>query len=229
MNLYNAIHTMSYLCPRCDYRTDKKQNIIRHIHNIKLCEFLSIDVIPKSYEKYILIGADMSNEIIMDKIEIDKLKKEVEELRKNNRSSNVYNNNIIFNNKNTFNITIHNYDHPNIEYITANHYRHCMNQNKNAYLEMFKVIYRNPSHPENHSVHKTNSKNKHIRYFENGKWLIGNQNNIIPKLIDAVYDGLCKESTDDRFNDLALLLDTDQKFKEKVHNDILIETHNSID
>lgn len=226
---------------------------------LNLCEHKSFNVLPKEYERYIMLGMDFSNEFIRNKLEneklknerdrnneeIEKMKKEMDKIKSEHEelkkvyfekkeeckklkkelaeSKEEYNK---LKKENPINITINNYNCPNIKYITSNHYIRCMEDEKTAYLEMFKAIYQNPSHPENHSVYKTNTKNKLIRYYENGKWRVGNQDTIIPRLLDVIYDGLSKESTDDRFNELALLLDTDKKFREKVQNDILIETYN---
>ena len=216
---------MLYKCPRCNYTTDKKTNMINHIYMLNLCEHKSFDVLPKEYERYIMLGIDFSVEIIRNKlenkkmkIELDNLRKDIEKLKKENEEPS--------NKDSSTAITINRYNQPNTSYLTSDNYNDCMLNEKTAYLEMFKMIYQNQMYPENYSVYKTSTKNKIVHYCNGKRWLVGNQDTIIPHIMVVLHNEFIRISTDDRFNKLALLLDTDKKFREKVQNDILIETYN---
>lgn len=54
---------MEYVCPRCNYNTNRKANVIRHVENRKICTLRNLDVIPRDYKDIILRNID-TNEVI---------------------------------------------------------------------------------------------------------------------------------------------------------------------
>ena len=45
---------VKYECPRCDFNSDHKSNIISHINRLKLCKFTKLDINIKEYEECII-------------------------------------------------------------------------------------------------------------------------------------------------------------------------------
>jgi hypothetical protein len=229
---------VKYECPRCLYNTTNKTNIINHLKRNKICKLSKdgIDIKPSNYSKTII-----NNEVSMEDFfqlvkNHEELVKKHEELVKkienltnpsnmegniSNIGSNIGNNNS--NNINNINININNYKEPNLEYITNEHYKKYMKDINSAYLNMCKEIYFNPKHPENKCISKPNKKDKYIKYFNEGKWNVGNVDNIIPEIIEVLYEAFDKGSMDDRLNDLVYKIDNDEKFKSKIDRDILAE------
>lgn len=126
---------------------------------------------------------------------------------------------------NSINITINNYNEPNLDHITASHYKKFMKDYNTAYLEMCREIYFNSNVPENNSLRKTNKKDNYISYYKNGKWKLGNIRTIIPEIREVLYEALDKESADDRLAQLANMIDNDPKFRNKIDTDIVAQCY----
>lgn len=232
-----------YECPRCDYCTDHKTSILKHLNKKILCKIVKLDVIPIDYVNEVIDSVNIS-EYIKIKLKLDKINIENENLKseiirlknlteKNNiELSHVGESNIINGSYNniinaTYNITINNYNEPNMEYITEEHYRKFMKDMPTSYLSMCRELYFNPSHPENSSIHKTNIKNKLIKYYHNGEWKDGNEDTVIPEILECVYEALDKGSTDDKLTELLNKIDSDKDLFKKITKDIIIECYSN--
>jgi hypothetical protein len=233
---------MNFICPRCLYKTNKKSDIVKHINRVKLCPLSNegVDIKPKDYNDVIIKNEVTIVDIIKcnekQKSEIEKLREEFKNelkqlksqiinvnIKGNNNTTNNTTNNTNSNKIETVNITINNYNEPNLEYIGEKQYRNFMKDFKTTYLKMCREIYFNPKHPENNSIKKTNKKDKYIEYYKDKKWSTGNVKTLLPDIKEVIYEALDKGSMDDRLNELTYELDNNEEFKLKVDTDILAQ------
>lgn len=205
---------MDYVCPRCEYNTCRKSDILRHIDKKTLCKLRNLDVDPKSYKKEIL-REFTSTEFIQMKLQCNAL-------TINGNHNTAINNS---NNTNNIKIVINNYNEPNLDYITDKHYRKYIKDVNTAYLKMCREIYFNPEHPENKSIHKTNKKDNFISYFQDGKWRIGDKKTVLPEILECIYEAFDKESTDDRLGEINDGVEGNLKLKAKIVKDIVTECY----
>lgn len=187
-----------YDCPRCGYSTKRKGDISRHLDKNILCKPILSNTNPCDYRDIILRNNN-TNDFI---------------LKKNATP-----------NKEEYRI-VNSYDTPNIGYIADTDINKCLKNLETSILKMARKIYFNSNHSENHSVHKTNMKDKLIRYFKDNKWNIGDQDMVLNTIIDNVRDVLDGCETD-KIYDLSHSYENDENFKNKVNRSILIECYNN--
>jgi len=195
-----------YDCPRCGYTTKRKGDITRHLKKNTLCDPILSGINPHDYRSIILRNNN-TNDII------------IRGLCKRTTVTNTKDNNNIT-------ININSYDTPNVGYITDTDIKKCLKTLETSMLKMTRKLYFNPNHPENHSVHKTNMKDKLIKYFKDNKWNIGDQDAIVNTMIDNVRDVLDGCETD-KIYDLSHTYENDENFKNKINRSIIIECYNN--
>ena len=222
-----------YKCPRCNYETDRKYNMNKHIEKKKLCKPIILDINLQQYKSIILKENDIVDNIKkLDKLEklekIEKLEKSVLNINMNNINSN--NNNVNNNITNNITINLNSYDNPEMGYITEKDVTKCLKVLETSMLDIAKKLYFNPDHPENKSIYKTTMKNKLIKYFKDNEWNVGDQNIVINTMIDNIKDAMDQGISDDNENkyyDLNHKYDTDKKFKHNVDRSIIAECYNN--
>jgi hypothetical protein len=181
---------VEYKCFRCEYSTNHKSNMIKHINNKKICKLVGLDVVPKKYESLMLLG---NNESVLELLKKNlEMEGELRELRKrvmhieikgNNNNANNTTNNITNNNNITINLLP--MDDPNIEFLTDRDYEKFINKNIDKIIPaMLKKIHFNREHPENHNICITNFKNS-LGFVHNGeKWETILKKELINKIMD---------------------------------------------
>ena len=184
---------INYTCPRCCYTTNRTSDIKKHIQKKKLCKLVKHNIIPLEYKDIILNNNfDMINEI-------NKLKKEIVELKEqlklitigdnnSNNNNNTINNTNTTNNTNNITININAFDNPNISFLTDKDYKQCINRIINSVPELIKKIHFNPKHPENHNMYVSNKRNDEIHCYDGNKWILGNKNELVNDLIQRNED-----------------------------------------
>lgn len=170
-----------YLCPGCNYSTEKKTDFRKHLNKIKKCN----ENINVSKYQSLLLNEDGCISDIIKKLEekdkkLDEKDKKIEELEKllvtitnshnidfegdNNHLELPITNNI------TNNITVNNYYDPNIEHITVEVFKRIINEDFGGICsKLFKEIWLNPDHPENHNIFLRNISTKTVEVLEDDK------------------------------------------------------------
>lgn len=216
---------VTFNCPRCCYNTDIKTHMIRHLHKKKLCELKDLDICPLDYEEDIL-GKTTPRDIIKMKLENEKLRNQIQILTINGNHNTTTTTSNSHNKTTNIYITLTNYNNPNIDYITELDCKQCLSDNEKSILRMAKKIYFNPKHPENHSIKKTNMKNKLIKIFQDGKWNIGNQDEVIDEIVDKIKDALDKYDEDGKIYEIEHKYENNKKFKTQTSKGIAMEAYN---
>lgn len=196
----------NYICPRCNYATNQKTHMIKHVGRKKLCKLDNMDVVPGEYIKDILKEIEI-NDYIKLRVELKDLKNMKKDVSK---GSNVFD-----------------YNDPNIDYINDKHYRKYIKDVNTAYLLMCREIYFNPRHPENRSLYKTNKRDKYITYYQNGKWQTGSIDNVLAEIKEVIYEAFDKGSMDDRLNELSFEIENNETLRTKIDRDIIAECYNN--
>ena len=147
--------------------------------------------------------------------EIQELRKEIE-LLKNQKNTNIQNQNNIKtqnNNNNTNiktqnNIIINCFGNENLDYITDKVIIHCMNKVYGAIPLLIEKIHFDPEHPENHNIQIPNKKLPHAKIMNNKReWQFVNKKEAIDTMVDNGYNML-----DEKFQEKSLeLADNRQK------------------
>jgi hypothetical protein len=134
--------------------------------------------------------------------EIDILKTQNKELKAGVQGDQIVggavnNNGIINNNNNTTNntinvqLTINNYNKPNLDYIkndVAKFEKLLKYEMAATPIAVVEWVWYNPEHPENVSAHLVNKKTGEVLVSLDGKWVTDNVSNIIPKLRQIAYE-----------------------------------------
>lgn len=235
--------SFSYTCPRCLFETDKKFNFKRHINKKTLCKLEKYDIIPKKYESMImdvyknnLINQffELNEKIKIEQMKNVKLNHYISKLENENKklkkqciksiSVKGKNNTVIVNN---IHVEVNNFTNTNNDILTPQTILSTLkntndkNDVRDTLLSLFGLLYMNDKYPENHSIIKTNLKNDLIKYYNNKKWEIGDEKDIILKAlrynIYPVIDTKCNsvrhlfmntisEIADDKFPDFFNVL-----------------------
>jgi ElaB/YqjD/DUF883 family membrane-anchored ribosome-binding protein len=192
---------MEYRCSCCNYVSDKRRYIVRHIQKKVSCgegekgiievpitikcdycdkRFASGETLNKHIKKVCTVKNSAS---VMLMEEIQKLKEELRNLSKN--PSNVMINkksNVTVNNQT---IIINNYENTSMEKITDKIYNKIIKGSETYKIipRLIKHIHFNPDIPENHNICISNLNNKYLSVFRNNHWEIENKNDEIGNLI----------------------------------------------
>jgi transcriptional regulator NrdR family protein len=186
---------MEFGCSICEYVSDKKSNIVRHINKKKSCGIgtreiieIPIDIVCEYCDKNFSTKEHMKEHVKnnckhKDRAKDDEIKKLKEELQKARRITN----NNIDNSINTVNINITvNYEDTKLDKITDKIYNNIINDEVYQIIpKLIKHIHFNPDIPENHNIYLSNrnTNNKHLQVYRNGHWEIENKNTEIDNLI----------------------------------------------
>lgn len=101
----------------------------------------------------------------------------------------VTNNTIIGNNNNNINITVNNYNKPNIDHLIKldTFSKLFLDKVVGTPMELISKIWYDPEHPENTSIHLVNKKSGETLVMQNGAWITENIAAIIPFMRERVY------------------------------------------
>ncbi len=189
---------MEFACSVCQYTSDHRRHVIRHIIKKKNCGSGIREVIEIPIE----IKCDFCNktfstrETMKEHIKktckhkdsvkdarIKELEKELKEAK-----SVTINNNSNNNNNNINIIIVNNYENTSLDKLNDKLYNKIIKDAEEVYKiipNLIKQIHFNPDIPENHNVYLSNKNknNKHLSVFRNGHWEIENKNTEIDNLI----------------------------------------------
>ncbi len=186
--MYNKM--VKYECPRCDFKTDHRSNIMSHINRVNRCKCTKIDIDIKEYEESIINGTfNTIRKIIEEK---NLLKKENEILHKENislktqltsKKSNTFigNNNI---GSVVINIQLTPYNDPNLDNVEK-YYKEAIKKAFMSVPTLIERIHFNEKMPENHNILMSNFRSKVLKVFNGKKWETIDEDKLIDELIDA--------------------------------------------
>ncbi len=186
-------------------------------------EFFSVQTYKNHINGYCKkrIIQEPENDIVVASPAIDKLQKEIEELKniildsnlskntKNKNSHNINSSNSNNNNSNnqTVNITINPVNKPN-HFLDKEAIKKILNKGFKSVPELINKLYFDKDHPENHNVYISNKKDWRISYYNGTEWVLCPNNNVLDQLYDDNSDYLV-----DKFNELEDELDASTLFK----------------
>ena len=165
--------------------------------------------------------------------EIDKMKKEIEELKITNKIINntIKNNQINSNN----NIIINNFGNENMDYITDNMLKNLLLQGSNSIPCLIKQIHFNPEHPENHNIRIKNKKLKYAEVRENNEWKYKHKKAVLDDLVDFGYVTLeeFKDNNEEKLDKLLIkgfkrMMNSYESNKKKIIDNIELEVLNGM-
>ena len=122
--------------------------------------------------------------IINQNEEMNKMKKEIEELKKINiqTQNNITNNNHNINNSK--NIYINNYGDENIKHLRSKDFANLLNGIYSAVPKLIEKIHFDPEHPENQNIKYTNQKSPYMKVIKDSKWQFVGKKEELLDLID---------------------------------------------
>ena len=154
-----------FICEFCQYQFTKKCNLTRHS---KLCK-----------QKHLCQINNLT-------LENDKLKHQIINTDQQfcfNTSINNDNSTHISNNS----ITINNYGHENLSYLTPNEMSNYVKNLPPGVIKFIEKVHFNPKHPENKNLRITNKKDSLIQIRKKNKWIFENKTNVITNLLSQKY------------------------------------------
>jgi uncharacterized C2H2 Zn-finger protein len=164
-----------YKCEDCNKIYTTKRSLKRHLR-----EYCKIGEKNELYE----IIQQMQNQI--DNIKSNNQTNIVgnnNNMNSNNTTNNVNNtNNTIVNN-----ININAYGKEDISHISDNEYKNIFTKFNSMIPMLIELIHFNEDKPENKNVYISNMRSKHAYMYDGNKWILRNKN----ELIDDLYDKKC--------------------------------------
>ncbi len=181
-----------YKCSICDYSSNLKEHVIRHISKKKSCGTGIKEVIETPVE----IKCNYCNKIFTNAVshtfhiknsckhkddakdeEIKRLKEELKNSRNITINNNTNNINIIM---------VNNYEKTSLAKITNEDFNNIIknaNEVQNIIPRLIRYIHFNDDIPENHNICITDKNRNHLNIFKNGNWEITDKNTEIINLI----------------------------------------------
>ena len=122
--------------------------------------------------------------VINQNEEMNKMKKEIEELKKLNihTQNNITNNNHNINNSK--NIIINNYGNEDLKHLRSKDFANLLNGIYSAVPKLIEKIHFDPEHPENQNIKYTNQKSPYMKVIKDSKWQFVNKKEELLDLID---------------------------------------------
>ena len=200
--------TKKYQCKYCNKILSRFDSLNRHMNTCK----------GKKETETLVIS---QNE------EMEKMKKEIEELKnfKIQTQNNITNNNCTNNSHNTTNntININNYGNENLKHLRSKDFAKLLDGIYNAVPKLIEKIHFDPKHPENQNIKYTNQKSPYLKIVKSDKWQLVNKKHELLDLIDnkcfmlkeKYYDILEKK----KYNITEVHRDKIEEFINKYHEE----------
>lgn len=220
---------VNFKCPRCNFETDHRTNIINHIERKKICEVKNLDISLVEFREYILDNTFSKvypiireNEQLKQKnMELEKELKEI----KTAMTTKMGNNNVLGNNNIVLNITLTPYNDPNLENVEK-YYKEAIKKAFMSVPTLIERIHFNEKMPENHNILMSNFRSKVLKVFNGKKWTVMNEDKLIEELIDANEKALedWADNSEEKMKYIKKYRDIKERDgPEKVNNDIKTE------
>jgi hypothetical protein len=194
----DLVNNINHFCNYCNKVFKFNYLLTRHLKTCKVkndeTEILRLEnkLLKNKLNEYEEENEEL-NYIITQKNKIIKENKSINKYT--NCNNNTTNNNTT--NNTTNNITINNYITPNIDYLEYNIKKDCIYTDEYMYLlPLFKALFFNKEHPENHSISYSNVRSNNISVYNGNEWVLRNRVDTINDIIDNC-DGILSEFIND--------------------------------
>lgn len=221
-----------YECERCGYSTSLKYNLKLHKQRKNPCKdknrkksIHACEYCDKSFS----LGSNLNRHLKSCKSKLNninelKLKElfheeqelllkrinELEHIVQNSTMMGTINNNCTTNSTNnidnSINITINNYGHENLDYLTDDFMAKLISRPASAIPNLFKEIHLNDNHPENQNIRITNKKLPHAQVFKHNRWHHVSKKKFLQDELDKNYNRL-----DDFYQESDIINETHRK------------------
>jgi C2H2-type zinc-finger domain/C2H2-type zinc finger len=167
-----------FKCSACDYSSDKKENVKRHVakkipcseKKTRSCENQEKEISCEYCNRSFTTKAGLRNHVNNSCRELDKIRiKELEKKLEEKETSRITINNTIINN-NT--IVVNNYFDTSLENITDDVYKKILSKTEvdKIVMSLIEYIHFNPSMPYNHNIRITNLRDQYMQIYNEGTW-----------------------------------------------------------
>ncbi len=242
---------MSFSCSVCNYTSNIRQSIIKHIHKKTKCgenpqiisseADIKCEYCNKSYTTHLSMVRHLKickSKEKKDKLEIelDEKNQEVEKLKKENeiltalvKKPNITNNNTQ-NNTQNINITLTPWNNPKLPPNIEEYYKQAIKKVFMAVPTLVKLIHFNEEHPENHNICIRNARNGLAKVFNGKDWDTVNEDEVIRSLIYDYEESLNNYAEEhnldyvEKMNKIKLR-DTEEKVYDDMHIEIKRAVH----
>ena len=252
---------ITFVCKRCHYTASTKQALVKHLNKQKTCSILFENIERStlleelkekkkdlnndcSYCKYCNQGFNTkSNMYRHTKIckanlttleDINKLKKELDQLKKMMGNNFIQNN--IQNIQNNFNIELKDFGCEKQAHLSKELLHRCFADK--AIVDLIESLHFDKDCPENHNVRLKSKKQELMEIYSDGKWQVKDQDKTLTELIQSGYrilrmhgkkyksDIMEEEDIDeDDYNETIKWLESiyeDKKLQKPVKRDLII-------
>ncbi len=220
---------MKFKCSLCDYSSNDKRNITRHINRLIKCnngtpEIITLDnIISCEYcKKSFSLEPNMIRHLKTCKVKKAGLEEEVRILKEKLAISEALNKKPTTVN-NQFNIILTAYNNPNLENIEK-HLKASVKKIFMAVPTLVEKIHFNSDVPENHNLVIKNARTKLAKVFNGKKWTTINEEQLLDELVDT-YESLLIEYSNENgsnyFEKMNKIKTRDSE--EKVYDDMKVE------
>jgi hypothetical protein len=208
-----------FKCPNCSYSTIYKTNLKKHFLIKKPCvpncnvkdqeslvqELYALEDTKKFIcncgKKYFYSSGlskhkkqccNYQQELL--RLELDKVKKDLEELKNRDKFITTNNhsiNNSINNSNNTINnntIVVNNFGHEEISHLSPQFLEKCLFYMSMGVKSLTHAIHLDKNKPENHTIKVTNIKSPFVSVMKDGKWIYKNKDEALSELISKEND-----------------------------------------
>lgn len=256
-----------HTCDRCGYDSEHKQNLLRHLRNKTPCEPLVSDrstqsileeLTKKNYndvtydcehcQKKFNNRSSMYRHVknckhkidIIEKLttEMEALKKELQEVKKNTSSVNTQN----IENQTTTNYSFHinNYGNETLDHLPNDFLTSCF-MFKNI-LSLMENIHFDPDCPQNKNIKLQSLKHKLVKVYQDDKWIAKPADHVLDELVnkgqtilrrhyrnnrEEVEEEMSKEEIDEVVNWLTQIFEDNEKIRRPLKHELvaLLDTY----
>ncbi len=195
---------MEFSCSVCEYTSNKKENVTRHINRKKTCgqgirEIIEIpiEIICEFCNKHFSCSKNLKYHMINNcKSKLEILEKQLKEannkIRELEKRPTTITNNIT---NNTINVFVNDYDKTSLDKLTDKILNNLIKNSDEPYNiipRMIGEIHFNPDNPENHNIFLSNrnKSNKYVNILKNKQWGITDKDTEIDNIISDKENNL---------------------------------------
>ncbi len=190
---------MKYKCSRCEYNSENRTTVKRHIEKTSDCSVVVNDVVKqlvqiefnilckhcgKSFHNNSNLGRHQkssckvlkANRESVLEAELEKLKKELEEAKSKPQT--------VVNQYIQNNFIVNGYRKTSFEHLTDHDYKKAVRRMIYSVPQMIQDVHFNKNAPENHNIYISNIKGKYAMVYDGEKWCSKPQAQVIDQLIN---------------------------------------------
>jgi hypothetical protein len=233
---------MEFCCSVCNYTSETRENVVRHISKKNKCgenpivNSRDIDIICDFCNKSFTIKSNLTRHLKTCKVKKINLEKElairdekVKELEKKLAVSEALNKkpstNIGTQNNTNINIQLAPWNNPMLPEDVEKYYQQAVKKIFLAVPTLIKYIHFNSEHPENHNICIKNARNKTAKVYNGKEWESIDEDTLIRNLIDD-YEHTLEDYAEEnapKYNKKIKEIkdrDSEEKVYDDLHNEV---------